>query len=57
MLWAAVAGDRPRLYEAYAYVPDADGNPRYGPPSKQLTAIMERIQDDGLTMVAGGAAP
>ena len=55
MLWSAVAGDRPRLYEAYAYVPDADGNPRYGPPPTQLTAIMERIQDDGVTMVAGGA--
>ena len=55
MLWAAMAGDRPRLYEAYAYVPDADGNPRYGPAPTQLTAIMERIQDDGVTMVAGGA--
>ncbi len=55
MLWAAVAGDRPRLYEAYAYVPDADGNPRYGPPPTQLSAIMERIQDDGMTLVARGA--
>ena len=31
MLWAAVAGDRPRLYEAYAYVPDADGEPAIWP--------------------------
>ena len=55
MLWAAVAGNRPRLYEAYAYAPDADGSPRYGPPPTQLTRIMERIQDDGVTLVAGGA--
>jgi hypothetical protein len=55
MLWAAVAGNRPRLYEAYAFVPDEDGNPRYGPASTQLTRIMERIQDDGVTMVARGA--
>jgi hypothetical protein len=54
MLWAAAAGNRPRLYEAYAYVPDADGNPRYGPASTQLTRIMERIQDDGVTLVARG---
>jgi hypothetical protein len=55
MLWAAYAGDRPRLYEAYAYVPDADGNPRYGPSPTQLTRIMERIQDDGVMLVARGA--
>ncbi len=54
MLWAAVAGNRLRLYEAYAYVPDADGNPRYGPAPTQLTLIMERIQDDGVTLVARG---
>ncbi|MEW6226397.1 MAG: hypothetical protein AB1627_17390 [Chloroflexota bacterium] len=54
MLWAAVAGNRPRLYEAYAYVPDEDGQPRYGPASTQLTRIMERIQDDGVTLVARG---
>jgi hypothetical protein len=55
MLWAAVAGNRPRLYEAYAYVPDEDGEPRYGPAPTQLTRIMERIQDDGVTLVARGA--
>lgn len=55
MLWAAVAGNRPRLYEAYAYVPDEDGQPRYGPAPTQLTRIMERIQDDGVTLVARGA--
>jgi hypothetical protein len=54
MLWAAVAGNRPRLYEAYAYVPDAEGRPRYGPPGTQLTRIMERIQDHGIAMVARG---
>ncbi len=55
MLWTAVAGNRPRLYEAYAYVPDENGRPRYGPPPTQLTRIMERIQDDGVTIVARGA--
>ncbi|OGO56843.1 MAG: hypothetical protein A2V85_13725 [Chloroflexi bacterium RBG_16_72_14] len=55
MLWAAVAGNRPRLYEAYAYVPDDNGQPRYGPAPTQLTRIMERIQDDGVTLVARGA--
>ncbi len=54
MLWAAYTGNRLRLYEAYAYVPDADGNPRYGPAHTQLTRIMERIQDDGVTLVARG---
>lgn len=52
MLWAAVAGNRPRLYEAYAFVPDVDGTPRYGPPPTQLTRIMETIQDDGVGVVA-----
>ena len=27
MLWAAVAKARPRMYEGYVYVPDADGRP------------------------------
>lgn len=56
MLWAAYTGNRLRLYEAYAYVPDADGNPRYGPAHTQLTRIMERIQDDGVTLVARGGS-
>ena len=54
MLWTAVAGNRPSLYEAYAYVPDADGKPRYGPPPTTLTRIMERIQDEGVSIVARG---
>jgi hypothetical protein len=55
MLWTAVAGNRPRLYEAYAYVPAEDGSPRYGPAGTQLTTIMERIQDHGDAIVARGA--
>ena len=55
MLWAAVAGDAPRLYEAYAYVPGADGRPRYGPEPTRLSGIMEAIQDgDGSYLVARG---
>jgi uncharacterized membrane protein len=54
MLWSAVAGNRPRLYEAYAYVPRPDGSPSYGPPATQLTRIMETIQDEGANLVAGG---
>jgi hypothetical protein len=55
MVWAAVAGDEPRMYEAYAYVPAADGTPRFGPPETQLSQIMEAIQDDGTMIVARGA--
>jgi hypothetical protein len=55
MLWAAVAGDRPRMVEGYAYVPTADGSPSYGPPSTQLTTIMDAIQDRGVFIVARGA--
>jgi hypothetical protein len=54
MLWAAVAGDAPRMYEAYAFVPDAKGRPRYGPAPTQLSRIMETIQDQGVTVVARG---
>ncbi len=54
MLWAAVAGARPRMVEAYAYVPDADGRPRFGPAPTQLTRIMDTIQDDGSSIVARG---
>jgi hypothetical protein len=54
MIWAAVAGDEPRMYEAYAYVPQADGSPSFGPPSTQLTQTMSAIQDNGSTLVARG---
>lgn len=55
MLWAAIAGDRPRMYEAYAYVPGPDGRPRYGPPPTQLSDIMVSIQDGGQLVVARGS--
>ena len=55
MVWAAVAGNEPRMYEAYAYVPAADGTPRFGPSETQLSQIMEAIQDNGTTIVARGA--
>jgi len=54
MLWAAIAGDVPRMYEAYAYVPAPDGRPSYGPPPTQLSDIMVSIQDDGQNIVARG---
>ncbi len=54
MLWAAVAGNAVRMYEAYAYVPLPDGKPSYGPPSTQLSRIMETIQDHGDAVVARG---
>ena len=57
MLWAAVAGARPRMVEAYAYVPDEDGKPRFGPAPTQLTRIMDTIQDDGSSIVARGRCP
>ena len=52
MLWAAVAGNQVRMYEAYAYVPLADGRPSYGPPATQLSGIMQAIQDRGTAIVA-----
>ncbi len=52
MLWAAVAGNEVRMYEAYAYVPGPDGRPSYGPPRTQLSSIMESIQDRGVVIVA-----
>lgn len=55
MLWAAVAGNNLRMYEAYAYVPLPDGRPSYGPPSTQLSNIMVEIQDHGTSLVARGA--
>jgi hypothetical protein len=57
MLWAAIAGDEPRMVEAYAYVPRPNGAAGYGPNPNQLFSIMETIQDaDGdLSIVARGA--
>ncbi len=57
MLWAAIAGDAPRMVEAYAYVPRPDGSAGYGPDPTQLFTIMETIQDadNDLTVVARGA--
>lgn len=54
MLWAAVAGNEVRMYEAYAYVPLPDGGPSYGPPATQLSGIMQAIQDRGTAIVARG---
>jgi len=54
MVWAAVAGDEPRMYEAYAYVPLADGSPSFGPARTELSSAMEAIQDRGVTLVARG---
>jgi hypothetical protein len=48
MLWAAVAGARPRMYEGYVYVPAADGRPRYGPPPGGLAKLMIEVQDHGI---------
>ncbi|MDP9482750.1 MAG: hypothetical protein M3P84_05950 [Chloroflexota bacterium] len=45
MLWAAIAGDEPRMVEAYAYVPRPDGRAGYGPNPTQLFSIMQAIQD------------
>jgi len=57
MLWAAIAGDEPRMVEAYAYVPRPDGSAGYGPNPNQLFTIMEAIQDaaSDLAIVARGA--
>ncbi len=57
MLWAAIAGDEPRMVEAYAYVPRPDGSAGYGPDPTQLFSIMETIQDadSDVTVVARGS--
>ena len=47
MLWAAHAESRPRMYEGYVYVPDAEGRPRYGPPPGRLARTMMEVQDHG----------
>ena len=55
MLWAAIAGDEPRMVEAYAYVPRPNGRAGYGPSPTQLFTLMETIQDNDVTLVARGA--
>ena len=45
MLWAAIAGDEPRMVEAYAYVARPNGRAGYGPNPTQLFSIMQSIQD------------
>lgn len=55
MLWAAIAGDEPRMVEGYAYVPRPDGSAGYGPNPTQLFSIMETIQDRDVLLVARGA--
>jgi hypothetical protein len=54
MLWAAIAGDEPRMVEAYAYVVQPDGKASYGPAPNQLFNIMATIQDENLSLVARG---
>ena len=55
MLWAAVAEARPRMYEGYVFVPDANGHPRYGPPAGTLAGFMIQVQDHGTHVVLGTA--
>ena len=55
MLWTATAGAGVRMPEAYAYIPNPDGTPMYGPPANDLSQIMEQIQDTGVVIVARGA--
>jgi hypothetical protein len=57
MLWAAIAGDEPRMVEAYAFVPRPDGRAGFGPNPTQLFSIMQSIQDapSDLVVVARAA--
>jgi hypothetical protein len=54
MQWTAVAGNQPRMWQGYAYVPRADGSPGYGPPANDLTRMMVEIQDNGTPLLATG---
>jgi hypothetical protein len=54
MQWTAVAGNQPRMWQGYAYVPRADGSPGYGPPANALTRMMVEIQDNGTALLATG---
>ena len=55
MVWAAEAGYRLRMPEAYAYVPQPNGGTYSGPPQSQLTFTMFVIQQRGAWLVARGA--
>jgi hypothetical protein len=54
MQWTAVAGNQPRMWQGYAYVPREDGRPGYGPPPNDLTRMMVEIQDNGTALLATG---
>jgi hypothetical protein len=54
MIWAALAGDKVRMPESYAYVPSEEGTPIYGSRPTQVSRIMERIQHTGVVVVARG---
>ncbi|HEY3335219.1 MAG TPA: hypothetical protein VGK16_08290 [Candidatus Limnocylindrales bacterium] len=54
MQWTAVAGNEPRMWQGYAYVPRDDGRPGYGPPGNDLTRMMVEIQDNGTPLLARG---
>jgi hypothetical protein len=55
MLWASFAEARPRIYEGYVYVPDAEGRPRYGPAPGRLGQLMIEVQDHGTSPVLSEA--
>ncbi|ORA12700.1 hypothetical protein BST12_24675 [Mycobacterium angelicum] len=54
MVWAAEAGYRLRMPEAYAYIPQPDGRTLSGPPATRLSEIMLAIQQNKTSMVARG---
>lgn len=54
MLWAAEADYGLRMPEAYAYMPQPDGQTRSGPPPTRLAQIMLAIQDGKSAIVARG---
>ena len=55
MIWAAASGNEVRMAEAYAKIALPDGSVSIGPPSTQLTDIMEKIQGHGDAIVARGS--
>jgi hypothetical protein len=54
MVWAAQTGDRLRMPEAYAYLPQPNGKTYSGPAQSQLTFTMFVIQQRGAWLVARG---
>lgn len=54
MVWAAEAGYRLRMPEAYAYIPQPDGRTLSGPPATRLSEIMLTIQQEKTSIVARG---